>query len=105
MALKRFLARVTLGHSIPGCLETPSVPSVRILGSKMSPAFIPVLALPYLMTLKRTLCSTVLGIKGDAISETMKSTHAKGIMGIQFATPMCSEKKRGVSGILKTASH
>lgn len=105
MALKRFLVRVNLGHSIPGCLETPSVPSVRILGSRMSPAFFLVLALPYLMTLDRTLCTTVLGVKRDAISETMNSTHAMRIMGIQFGTPMRSEKKRGVSGILKTVSH
>jgi hypothetical protein len=59
VTLTRFLARVALGHSIPGCVS-----GVRILGSRMSPDFVQVLALPYLMTLDMALCSTVLGVKG-----------------------------------------
>ena len=77
VVLTRFLVRVTLGRRIPSCLETPSVHHVRLLGSKTSPVFVWVLSLPNLMTLDRTLCSTVLGIKQDAISEAVNSIHAE----------------------------
>lgn len=58
--MTRSMVRVSLGHSITGCLETTSMPGVKILGSRMSPSRVQVLALP-LMTLEKSLCFTVLG--------------------------------------------
>lgn len=37
VALTRSTVRVTLGHSIAGCLETARVPGVKTLDSGMSP--------------------------------------------------------------------